>query len=84
MKPVTVYSTSYCPYCDRAKRLLAEHKIPFRDIDVTDDDEKREEISKKTGSMTVPVIFIGEEFIGGASELGELAASGDLEKKVNG
>ena len=38
MKPVKVYTTSWCPYCVQAKRLLTERKIPFEEIDCENDD----------------------------------------------
>ena len=83
-KPVTVYTTRYCPHCTRAKKLLERKKISFREIDVTDDAQAREKVEAQTGWMTVPMIFIGEEFIGGADELYALEASGGLDSKVRG
>ena len=52
-------------------------------IDLSEDDAARDELQKKTGWMTVPMIFIGDEFIGGAQELSALDASGELTKKVS-
>lgn len=69
MKPVIVYTTDYCPYCRRAKNLLTKKNIPFQEIDLTRDDTKRKELEAKTGWMTVPMIFIGDKFIGGSDEL---------------
>lgn len=80
MKEVTVYTTRSCPHCARAKDLLKRKKIFFREIDLTDDNEKREEAEKRYGWMTVPIIVIGEKFIGGADELNELERKGKLEK----
>ncbi len=80
--PVTIYTTHYCPFCNRAKQLLQGKGIAFREVDVTDDDKKRAEIEQKTGWMTVPMVFIGEEFIGGANELEALSASGELDRKI--
>ena len=82
MKPVTIYTTSYCPHCARAKRLLQNKNIPFTEIDVTNDPKNREEIEKRTGWMTVPMIFIGGEFIGGADDLFSLDREGKLQEKL--
>ncbi len=82
MKQVTVYTTSYCPYCSRAKNLLKKKNIPFQEIDLTNDDAKRAELEEKTGSMTVPMIFIGEKFIGGCDDLYALDSAGELEKSL--
>ncbi|MBI3307732.1 MAG: glutaredoxin 3 [Candidatus Omnitrophica bacterium] len=81
-KPVTIYTTSYCPFCTRAKNLLKQKNISFKEVDITEDNKTREAIEKKTGWMTVPMIFIGEEFVGGSDELYALNASGELDKKL--
>ncbi len=81
-KKVVIYTTDYCPHCRRAKDLLARKNIPFQEIDVTNDQAKRDAIEEKTGWMTVPVIFIGDELIGGADDLYGLEASGKLDSKL--
>ena len=81
-KQVRIYTTAYCPHCRRAKQLLRNKNIPFQEIDVTDDQARREEIEERTGWMTVPIIFIGDELIGGADELYELEETGQLSKKL--
>lgn len=82
-KKVTVYTTQYCPYCTRAKNLLKTRGIAFEEIDLSNDEKKREEIQKKTGWSTVPMIFIGDEFVGGSDDLHALDAKGQLVKKVS-
>jgi glutaredoxin 3 len=81
---VTVYTTSYCPWCRRAKEILARRKIAFREIDVTDDDERRSWLVRETGRRTVPQIFIGDTPIGGATDLETLDRSGELEALTKG
>ena len=77
---VEVYSTSYCPYCMRAKALLASKGVEFEEIDVTDDPELRAQMVKLAGGRrTVPEIFINGEIIGGCDELYELEISGELD-----
>ncbi|MSR77670.1 MAG: glutaredoxin 3 [Candidatus Omnitrophica bacterium] len=83
MKQVTVYTTQYCPYCTRAKNLLKSKNIPFQEIDLTDNQAKRDELQAKTGWMTVPMIFIGDDFIGGCDDLYALEASGNLLQKIS-
>lgn len=82
MKQVTVYTADHCPYCMRAKNLLKSKGIVYQEVNISQDPKKREELEEKTGWMTVPMIFIGEEFIGGADKLQEMAASGELEQKL--
>lgn len=82
-KKVIVYSTAYCPFCTRAKELLKRKKIVFEEFDLTNDQKKRDELQEKTGWMTVPMVFIGDEFIGGYDDLSALDEAGKLEAKVN-
>ncbi len=40
------------------------------------------ELKERTGHMTVPQIFIGDEFVGGYTELSKLEEAGELDKKL--
>lgn len=83
MKSITLYSTDYCSYCRAAKQLLEARGLAFMEIDLTHDDDLRRNISAKAGNYrTVPMIFIGEQFIGGYDQLRELDQSGELAKLV--
>lgn len=62
-KKVTVYSTSTCPYCIRTKQFLKDNDIEFEDVDVSDDQEKAQEMIQKSGQMGVPVLDIDGEII---------------------
>lgn len=79
VKDVTVYTTRYCPYCTAAKDLLRSKKIPFREIDVSDDDEF-DALVERTGWKTVPQIFVDNDLIGGFQELRESVQSGNFDK----
>jgi glutaredoxin 3 len=79
---VTVYTTRVCPYCIAAKRLLAERKVAYKEVDVSSDDAKRAWLVEATGRRTVPQIFIGAEPIGGYDELAALDRSGELAAKL--
>lgn len=81
-KKVIVYTTQYCPYCTRAKDLLTRKGVAFEEIDVTEDQKTRNTLEEKTGCMTVPLIFIGDEFIGGSDDLYALERKGELDKKL--
>lgn len=65
----TVYSKSYCPYCDMAKNVLKSRGEEVKEIDVTDDIALYEDLQKRTGHMTVPQIFHEDTFIGGYDDL---------------
>ncbi|PIT86142.1 MAG: glutaredoxin [Candidatus Magasanikbacteria bacterium CG10_big_fil_rev_8_21_14_0_10_43_6] len=82
MKPVKIYTTTYCPYCKRAKALFDALAVSYEEINVEDDAELRAEMADKYHWQTVPMIVIGDEFIGGFDDLAQLQASGELTKKL--
>ncbi len=59
----TVYSTPTCPFCHKLKEYLDENKIEYTDIDVAADDEKAQEMIKKSGQMGVPVLDVDGEIV---------------------
>ena len=63
MKPVTIYSTPTCHFCQMTKDFLKEKGIEYTDYNVAGDMEKRQEMIQKSGQMGVPVIFVGDEMI---------------------
>lgn len=69
MASVVIYSTPWCPYCVRAKRLLNDKGASFTDIDVSADPALRQEMTRLSGRTSVPQIWIGEQHIGGCDEL---------------
>ncbi len=80
MAKVEVYSTSYCPYCMRAKALLRSKGIEFAELDVTNNPGLRAKMVELAGGRrTVPEIFINGEIIGGCDELYALERSGELD-----
>ena len=82
VKPVKIYTTETCPYCVRAKRLLEKKNVPYEEIDVSWDDEKRMQLMQQTGRRTVPQIFIGDQHVGGSDELHALEQRGELDRML--
>ena len=81
MKPVRIYTTPMCPYCVRAKSLLAKKGAAFDEIDVFMDAGARKEMESNTGgARTVPQIFIGDTHVGGCDDLHALERDGKLDK----
>lgn len=74
-----MYSTGWCPYCSRARRLLESKGAKFREIDLDEQPEARAEMIKRSGRRTVPQIFIGDTHVGGSDDLHALDASGGLD-----
>ena len=80
MPAVTIYTTSWCPYCRSAKALLTKKGVSFTEIDVETGSGLRQEMTAKAGGRTsVPQIFIGERHVGGSDDLHALDARGELD-----
>jgi glutaredoxin 3 len=76
---VVMYVSSWCGYCARARRLLAQKGVEFTEIDVDMQPGARAEMEKRGGRQTVPQIFMGDRHIGGCDDLYALEASGGLD-----
>lgn len=76
---VIIYSSAVCPYCERAKLLFKKKNIPYTEIRVDQDPQKRKEMQDKTHRQTVPQIFINDHHIGGCDDLYALEAAGQLD-----
>ncbi len=77
---VTLYTTQYCPYCVRAKQLLESKGVPYTDIAVDQEPQRRIEMMERSGRRTVPQIWIGQEHVGGYDELYQLERQGSLDE----
>ncbi|MCE3045862.1 MULTISPECIES: glutaredoxin 3 [Legionella] len=78
MASIIMYSTSYCPYCLRAKQLLDSKKVSYQEIRVDEEPGKRDEMIARSGRRTVPQIFIDGQHIGGCDDLYALEDAGKL------
>jgi glutaredoxin 3 len=81
---VTVYTTTYCPWCVRAKALLKRKGVDFEEINVEGDDARRLWLVEQTGQRTVPQVFAGERSLGGFSDLDALDREGKLDPILRG
>lgn len=82
MKEVTIYTWTVCPYCDRAKTLLKNKGLGYKEINLDGKDDELKALRERTGMRTVPQIFIGDELVGGYTDLAELDQAGELDKKL--
>lgn len=81
MPNVTIYSSMFCPFCHRAKKLLKQKSVEFDEIDVMmNSGRKQEMMDRANGSHTVPQIFIGDTHVGGCDELYALESKGELDR----
>jgi glutaredoxin 3 len=81
---ITIYTTGWCPYCQRAKALLESKKLAFNEINVDDGEGLREAMIARSGRRTVPQIFIGDKHVGGCDDLFALDSGGELDRLTLG
>ncbi|WP_339080946.1 glutaredoxin 3 [Pseudomonas sp. TMP9] len=79
MKPVVIYSSDWCPYCTRAKQLLAKKGVAFEEIKVDGKPDVRAEMTRKARQTSVPQIWIGDVHVGGCDDLHALERAGKLD-----
>ncbi len=80
MPKVEVYTQPGCPYCSRAKALLARKGVAFQEIHAPYGTAEREESIRRAGGRTsVPQIFIDGRHIGGSDDLADLDRAGGLD-----
>ncbi len=85
MAKVEIYTTPFCPYCWRAKRLLKRKGVAFSEIDLWREPGRRTEmLTRAEGRHTVPQIFIDGVAIGGCDELHALDAADELDPLLDG
>lgn len=83
--PVVVY------HMDKTRRdatrlteVLEGAGIPYKVMNIQDDPAAQSAVRRDSKGFRLPVVFIAGEAIGGRAELTNLAASGELKKKVFG
>jgi glutaredoxin 3 len=64
-----VWSKYQCPYCDQAKALLTQKGIAFEERKIGDGWTKEDLLEAVPAARSVPQIFLGEQLIGGFTEL---------------
>ena len=83
MAMVEIYTSRFCGYCARAKLLLQDKGVGFKEMDVNSEPGLRQKMTDRAnGSTSVPQIFINGEHIGGCDELYALERSGQLDPKL--
>lgn len=82
MQKITIYTTTTCPYCVRAKALLDRKGETYQEISAEDPSIREEMIQKAGGRKTVPQIFIGDFHVGGCDDLYELEKQGKLDERL--
>ena len=80
MAKIEIYTTSICPFCHAAKKLLTDKGADFLEISLTQEPHLRDRmVERAKGGRTVPQIFINDAHIGGCDDLYALDAKGELD-----
>ncbi|MEO0002944.1 MAG: hypothetical protein RLZZ22_636 [Pseudomonadota bacterium] len=80
MADVRIYSSDYCPYCQRAKALLRARGVTdWEEICVDGKPAERAAMAQLVGRTSVPQIFIDGQHVGGCDDLHALDARGGLQ-----
>lgn len=83
MASVDIYTRDFCGFCARAKQLLTEKGVDFKEFNATENPAYRAEmIDRAKGGSTFPQIFIDGEHIGGCDDLYALEKAGKLDSKL--
>lgn len=71
-----IYGNDRCHYCVQAKRLLIEVNLPYEWVNIDIHPEERASLKAK-GFKTIPQIWLGENLIGGYTDLVKFLHTGD-------
>lgn len=63
MEPITMYTTAWCPDCWRTKSFLKQRGVPYREVNI-EEDESAEEIVVRAngGKRKVPTLEVGGRY----------------------
>ena len=82
MADVAIYLAEGCPFCEKAKLFFTERGIDYEEIETVPESKAWKEMKEKTGSGSLPQIVIHGEPVGGYSDLVNVEARGELNKKL--
>jgi len=85
--PVVMFALEWCEFCWSVRRMFAAFGIPYRSIDLDsvayqEDDRGgrvRAALARRTSISTIPQIFVGGEFVGGATDAFDAWRAGRLQ-----
>lgn len=58
---ITVYSKPFCSQCERTKNMLNLKRIPYVEVDVTEDQAAYDKVKDFWGFNQVPVVDTGDD-----------------------
>ena len=82
MPEVTVYTGSFCGSCLQAISLLERRGIAYSEVSVEDHPGLLEKLQERSGRRTLPQVYVGDRYVGGADELNALDQRGELSRLI--
>jgi monothiol glutaredoxin len=73
-----------CGFSGRAAQILKACSVDFVDVNVLADPEIVPALREYASWPTIPVLYIGGEFVGGADIMTEMYQNGELQQKLAG
>ena len=71
-----------CGFSAQVVKILEHLGVPFKDVNVLDDQGLREGIKSFTNWPTIPQLYVKGEFVGGADIVREMFQAGELHDLV--
>jgi mycoredoxin len=63
MEPVTMYTTTWCPDCHRARSFLKQRGVAYREVNIEDDPSAEAiVIQANQGKRKVPTLKVGDRY----------------------
>jgi len=89
-QPIVMFALEWCEFCWSARKLFEHYDIPYRAIAVDSVEYQdgnrggklRNALRERTGWVTLPQIFVGGEFVGGATDLFDECIKGKLQERL--
>ena len=89
-RPVILFAYEWCEFCNSVRKMFSEHGIAYTSVDLDSaayrqgdrGDRIYEVLKRRTGSLTLPQIFIGGDFEGGCIDVFNSLKSGRLHTRL--
>ena len=87
-QPVALFALEWCEFCWSVRRMFAKHGIAYRSVDLDSVEYQkgnrggkvRAALTARTSVATIPQVFVGGEFIGGATDVFDAHRTGRLQE----
>ncbi|HEV7491483.1 MAG TPA: glutaredoxin domain-containing protein [Rhodanobacteraceae bacterium] len=90
-QPVTLFALEWCEFCWSVRRMFAKLGIAYRPIDIDSVEYQKDDrggkiraaLTARTSVATIPQVFVGGEFIGGATDVFDAYKRGRLQQLLD-